>query len=798
MEGVDGQFDLNSTDGKLDDNTVVRSGVNLPTRTYTCTECGWSTTSSRQNLYHMVHDHGYDYTIYECDICDYATRYKQKLPRHRKCHFMSPIASPTLTSSSLSSPIPVTIAPISSMEEMKSETGSPHKDINENVKPSILMDGNYTESEEKTATSLLALGMAHGLTQRDLAEGGELVLKAKLGTQGADSTSVTNNEDDMNPNTSFNDEEAPLVIDTDRVSEPVTGTTTSISDVPVEGGAFVTGSSLPLKLPEPPTLTPKSTTTISLSEFNTSGMTLPTLEKKPDLLPKPKKPGGPIREAVDPAKYIRVQDVDGIKYACSKCGNIYKWRKSLNKHWKEKHDGEIPTPVNPARFTMLNVPRGNGGRSLTSLPIVKTTVPTKPLAKTFSTAKSFLSAASPTMVKDAYRSPMVYEMRPMSNTMVENKPKWTTSSSSSELEALRAKWGIPATITETKPMVTRPLGSAIANFNILQSRANPNLALSLGDKKKSFSSSNLPGNSSPFSIPAAHSSGHKESETCDEAPLDLSMGSSSTPTATTPSGVDIDVLDLSKARASAKLDGLSLTTQADATRYPSVAKQSLSGLLPCYRCTFKARSRREYEDHQEFHRQEWHMCAVCEKQFPSVEELNVHFASHHAEVLHERCLSENERDEFRHRIKTENDPDSFQLFLYLTQPCDISKCYCVICALFFTWETELARHFDESHLGLPNPYKKRHSEDGQEPDPKKPRFLDEETLQCGQCMFSARDPAELKKHFLVHTLNRPFACTMCGYSTRAKNDLEQHILRYHTEAKQESAVSQQVRLVKTW
>ena len=50
----------------------------------------------------------------------------------------------------------------------------------------------------------------------------------------------------------------------------------------------------------------------------------------------------PIREAVDPAKYIVLHEVDGTKYACSKCGNVYKWRKSLNKHWKEKHDGEIP------------------------------------------------------------------------------------------------------------------------------------------------------------------------------------------------------------------------------------------------------------------------------------------------------------------------------------------------------------------------------------------------------------------------------------------------------------------------
>ncbi|CAF1593093.1 unnamed protein product, partial [Adineta ricciae] len=33
------------------------------------------------------------------------------------------------------------------------------------------------------------------------------------------------------------------------------------------------------------------------------------------------------------------------KFACSLCGNLYKWRKSLNKHWKEKHNDESPPPL---------------------------------------------------------------------------------------------------------------------------------------------------------------------------------------------------------------------------------------------------------------------------------------------------------------------------------------------------------------------------------------------------------------------------------------------------------------------
>jgi len=62
----------------------------------------------------------------------------------------------------------------------------------------------------------------------------------------------------------------------------------------------------------------------------------------------------PAREAVDPAKYIMLADEpDGTRFACSKCGNIYKWRKSLNKHWKEKHYREPLEPRCDANGSVL-------------------------------------------------------------------------------------------------------------------------------------------------------------------------------------------------------------------------------------------------------------------------------------------------------------------------------------------------------------------------------------------------------------------------------------------------------------
>ncbi|CAF1645792.1 unnamed protein product, partial [Adineta ricciae] len=56
----------------------------------------------------------------------------------------------------------------------------------------------------------------------------------------------------------------------------------------------------------------------------------------------------PYNVSVDPARYRRVPDPDdanSVKFACSLCGNLYKWRKSLNKHWKEKHNDEEAPPL---------------------------------------------------------------------------------------------------------------------------------------------------------------------------------------------------------------------------------------------------------------------------------------------------------------------------------------------------------------------------------------------------------------------------------------------------------------------
>lgn len=68
---------------------------------------------------------------------------------------------------------------------------------------------------------------------------------------------------------------------------------------------------------------------------------------------------------VDPARYRKVLEEGITKFACSLCGNTYKWRKSLNKHWKEKHITETPPPLDAPVTIKLR----NGELMFTSFPL---------------------------------------------------------------------------------------------------------------------------------------------------------------------------------------------------------------------------------------------------------------------------------------------------------------------------------------------------------------------------------------------------------------------------------------------
>ena len=60
-----------------------------------------------------------------------------------------------------------------------------------------------------------------------------------------------------------------------------------------------------------------------------------------------------------------------VKFACSLCGNLYKWRKSLNKHWKEKHNEESPPPLD-APVTIRPPKTSSSSTTIQSKPLNRT------------------------------------------------------------------------------------------------------------------------------------------------------------------------------------------------------------------------------------------------------------------------------------------------------------------------------------------------------------------------------------------------------------------------------------------
>ncbi|XP_025114767.1 zinc finger protein 208-like isoform X6 [Pomacea canaliculata] len=62
------------------------STTNLPppnvSRNYRCNQCSFATTKSKVYLYHLIEQHRARISVFPCNFCEYASRYKHKLARH--------------------------------------------------------------------------------------------------------------------------------------------------------------------------------------------------------------------------------------------------------------------------------------------------------------------------------------------------------------------------------------------------------------------------------------------------------------------------------------------------------------------------------------------------------------------------------------------------------------------------------------------------------------------------------------------------------------------------------------------
>ena len=667
--------------GELDDRDhgeeelVIGKAV-LPIRTYTCQDCGMSTTSARVHLYHQKKAHNYDFIIYECDICDYATRYKQKLPRHRKCHFnnlrpgmhRSPqVPAVNMNSSNNNNNInnnnnnnntmmlPKKISgfdgPVFPGEPFIGDLQDAEMDREMNSRPMQNYDNEDAMAEPMQVTDNTRVGKLVSATDPKSTETIQLV-------------------DEYN--TSSNDlGEGELQIDMGQVEE------------------------------EQMKITPMKEKLV-IKEGNVS----PSVLK-----PKPKRTT-PVRQWVDPAKYITLTDEEGIKYSCSKCGNVYKWRKSLSKHWKEKHDNETPPPLSSRPKTQTNV----------------LTVP---------------------------------RMSP--STLAREKKPQTNVTQFSPNRSVHSKY---TNIKSSKPEHTRP-----QNYY-------SDYSYKMGSHPKSSHSPTTAPSSGMIPKPA-HSLSEKKSSTSyakyDSDALDLSVKSqvinldqkyeshSRSSSANSNIPPQDEPLDFS-----AKSSGLNTATHfAEEESYYKRDRTSTGSYqnenprsFQCSRCAYVAVSTEDFKRHFNSHSTKptkFEQCAQCNAQFAGVDDLNRHFVMEHQEQLED--LIEEEESLLKSHLMAP--PISQQLAAQSSK--------CMVCSTPFSSNYDLARHFNQTHSSLPNPYIKNNY------------------LGLSSAKRSAQDrleELESKKRKIEISGATSFAqgvhsCNMCGYSSTWRNDVTLHMRKYH-------------------
>ena len=408
----------------------------------------------------------------------------------------------------------------------------------------------------------------------------------------------------------------------------------------------------------------------------------------------------PVREAVDPAKYITISgEPDGVKYACSKCGNIYKWRKSLNKHWKEKHDGEAPDPVAAtSRYARLPVQAAK-----------------RPSPAPFTGASSS-SATRPAGV----RGSLAAILPPLSN---HSSAGLRTSSSPVNGRG----WSQTGSMTLQSPQLKTPTFADYTSSTVT---------------------------ASPFSVLAVDSMSSKE------RPVDLSGTAPRVPSSDDrlPSDYGSGVLDLSKKGAAANVDQSSSSVQDEPIDFSTKKSSSHSVRNPTYEPEFYYQTFAGRPLEVAHASTSSLSCAQCRQKFTAIGRLNSHFADSHSDLLQMASGT----DVVNGGDATFG--GSTQLYRYLTSEHATSggATGCVVCGAQFFWRSAAAKHFDQDHAGLrPNPYQLSVAVSGSSPRQRSTNLSDHQLpatgnhLRCGRCSFTTDSFSVLARHHLRHSPRRP-------------------------------------------
>ena len=533
--------------------TPTRCG-NIQNRTYVCGVCEFTSTSAKTFLHHQKDEHKHDFIIYECDICEYATKYKQKLPRHRKLHF-------------------------SGQDGQLLAMGRDHDEL------SITPNSSLTEKELREMENSVV-------------------------------------EDEAEDDIEEEDEEEEEIVTV---------------------------------VPEAPEDTAAATV-----------VTAP-LEKK-------KK----TRQEVDPAKYFEVVDDSGIKFACSCCGNIYKWRKSLNKHWKEKHNSEIPDNSKRPPGLMYLINSGNhtiyGRRRIYSNTILSNSG--------LNGHTQSLSSHSPSQSRSG---------TPSSSGMNRTSPSGgqaVIDRDSSPVQTLVIPNYIGPFITNTSHPVYPTASSK-------QEQASSNRAVLHDEESSQYRTGGI---------------------TEQNEPLDFSVKKE-----------DNDTLNPDFFRV--KMEPIWDGDDEQMKKGSPTAHETKPAVLQCTKCGFVAKTLVDYSSHMTLHlNKRAFKCAECQEHFNGVDDLNKHFLESHAEKIKQ------------HKDAIQKIPHGLQQTYHL---------------LKMPLNTITGLNAQEL------------------------MSTESKQLKCSMCDFIAKWPAELQKHAVSHSEERPFICMVCGSTYKWKWDLVKHFEKSH-------------------
>ncbi|GFR68726.1 suppressor of presenilin protein 4 [Elysia marginata] len=432
------------------------------------------------------------------------------------------------------------------------------------------------------------------------------------------------------------------------------------------------------------------------------------------------------RQEVDPGKYFEAVDSAGTKYACSQCGNIYKWRKSLNKHWKEKHsqDPLVDSPSPPGmlellksgKYTQLGSRRIYDNNFLATIKTQKDDGGTNSVSTGMSNSSS-TSAFHPRASASAI-SP--------GTTVANGRPSTygqqiaVPSPSPTNFLALNQAHRFAASVASLMPnTIGRIVGQPVF----------PNMMFPLPHP---FQQQQQQAAAAATAAAAALAQQQNSFNSQEEGALDLSrdsrppsMRNSPSPASPQPGPSNSRVYSPEPDDQDQPLD---FSKKSSSEQKPSSSKSET------HRRKSESRARRENNgssdvscssDTEPASHQVTHMnkriirCYECSLQVRSMEELNTHFMRAHGRKI----------TDLKEALK--KIPHGLQQTYHLLSM-DIN---------------DIANS--------------------------------ERSLKCNKCTFVAKWPAELQKHAVSHSEERPYVCMVCGSTYKWKWDLVKHFQKSH-------------------